>query len=188
MSACGRAAIALLGVAALAGCTSGQPATNTAGPQLPPRPFDIRVDGIDPCTLLTREQLDQLGVSGGELQARGPAGVPTACAWNRSTREDGFQSYLVGIDPAVEVGRSHVVSFAVVTTVVDFPAILTHNECRTFEMQCIVVLDVAPGQTVQVNYDYNGPRLPLTREETCGKAQQAAEMVMQNLINSPGGG
>ena len=49
------------------------------------------------------------------------------------------------------------------------------------------MLDVAPGQTVQVNYDYNGPRLPLTREETCGKAQQAAEMVMQNLITARGG-
>jgi hypothetical protein len=179
-----RAAIALLGAAALAGCASGKSATDPAERQLPLRPFDISVDRVDPCNLLTREQLDQLDVSGGRFKPEDRRG-PAACAWDRSSRDDGFQSYLVGIDPSVQVDLARV-SFAVVTVVAEFPAILTHNELSTFETQCIVVLNVAPNQTVQVNYDYNGPRLPLTREETCGKAQHAAEMVMQNLINVRG--
>jgi hypothetical protein len=179
--------VALLAAMAVTGCTAtvdGDPAAGPTGSQLPPRPSEVKVEDLDPCALLTADQLDQLDVSGGRFKPADRRG-PDSCSWDRSTREDGFRSYLVGIDPTVGAELS-LVPFAVVTTVTGFPAVLTHNQYRSYETQCIVILDVAPGQTVQVNYDYNGPRLPLTREETCGKAQQAAEMVMQNLINGQG--
>jgi hypothetical protein len=170
---------------ALTGCTAtveGDPATGPTGSKLPPRPSEINVDGLNPCMLLTADQLDRLDVSGGTFKPADRRG-PDSCSWDRSTAEDGFHSYLVGVDATVGAELS-LVPFAVVVTVAGFPAVLTHNQYRSYETQCIVVLDVAPGQTVQVNYDYNGPRLPLTREETCGKAQQAAEMVMENLISA----
>ena len=59
--------VALLVVAALlmAGCTTtveGPPPAPT-GVVLPPRPRDVRLEGVDPCSLLTAEQRAALGIT-----------------------------------------------------------------------------------------------------------------------------
>ncbi|MGH3616385.1 MAG: hypothetical protein ACRDRK_28070 [Pseudonocardia sp.] len=47
---------------------------------------------------------------------------------------------------------------------------------------CGVLIGVAAGQTLQVQYDYDGTALPMTRELACQKARAAAELAMQTLI------
>ena len=78
--------VALLVVAALltAGCTSAveEPPPAPTGVVLPPRPREVRLEGVDPCSLLTAEQRAALGFTSephsGSLGSAFHGDVPTA--------------------------------------------------------------------------------------------------------------
>lgn len=153
---------------------------------LPPRPQAIRIDETDPCSLLTSDQQTRLGV-------RGATPVPAeekigpGCRWLHSPDEP-VEAYQIFRDTesGIESGFGNSRGITVIT-VAGFPAIETQSERTQLpETQCIVAVDVAPGQTLQVNYDYNGA-LPMTRERACDKARPAAEMAMRTLIEQAGG-
>src|SRR5919109_3942694 len=71
----------LVGVVLLVGgCTSvvgGQSApvgsSESTGIQLPPRPREVRLDGVDPCSLLTAEQRAELGLDRPPVFDLGPS-------------------------------------------------------------------------------------------------------------------
>ena len=58
-----RAVLLLVTAVLAAGCTTAVPGTPSAAgpPPLPPRPREVRLDGVDPCSLLTSEQRADLG-------------------------------------------------------------------------------------------------------------------------------
>ena len=60
-----------------AGCTTVVAGTPSAPPGvlLPPRPQEVRLDGVDPCSLLTAEQRTALGI-----RAASPATGPIAAS------------------------------------------------------------------------------------------------------------
>jgi len=55
------------------------------------------------------------------------------------------------------------------------------------ERDCIVNVDVAPSQAVQISYFYRGSTVPMNHEIACQKARNAAELVMQTILARAGG-
>ncbi|MCX6465639.1 MAG: DUF3558 family protein [Pseudonocardiales bacterium] len=100
---------AVLLAALLAACAPSGPApapdpttpSPTALVPLPERPFEIRVDDLDPCALLTPDEIADLGLEpGGNLDVRSSAlyrGVTALCSWQ------GFEprSFSVGVSLSV---------------------------------------------------------------------------------------
>ena len=61
-----RGAVVLVIMLLLAGCTTvaGQPGPADPTASAPTRPREVRIDGVDPCSLLTEEQRVELGLDG----------------------------------------------------------------------------------------------------------------------------
>jgi len=83
---------ALCTVLALSACTSPTAMPTSAppsppassAPSLPPRPVELRLDGVDPCTLLTAAQRSAFGVGPGQASTTSPSDSTVqgaACLW-----------------------------------------------------------------------------------------------------------
>jgi hypothetical protein len=68
-----------------------------------------------------------------------------------------------------------------------FGAVETPGLLSSGERDCIVNIDVASGQAIQVNYFYNGSTVPMNHEIACRKAGNAAELAMQTIQAKIGG-
>jgi hypothetical protein len=186
----------LLGVliVLLAGCSTGgqaspadPPATQQASPttvSLPPRPRDVPIDGIDPCSLLTREQraelrLDQPPQFGTEASVLYPGDV-SSCS-------------IRGNEPAMSVNISAVTTVGIefwtsgeaiadiqAAEIAGFPALVARS--RTLHDGCNVLLDVAPGQLLDVQTRSAGADPPIPEDQLCRDAEQAANLVMDTLL------
>lgn len=183
------AAAALLTAAALSGCAppvAGDALPPPPDSALPPRPREIRIDNLDPCVIFTAEQLSRLDINGAQFRPADERSGPR-CQWSHSPYEP-VEGYLVmrttdqGPESAFDNPRG-----TRVTTVAGFPAIETQGLYSPKESHCGILIGVATGQTLQVQYDYNGTALPMTRELACQKARAAAELAMQTLIEQAGG-
>lgn len=49
------------------------------------------------------------------------------------------------------------------------------------ERHCLLVVDTAPGESIDGQFDYSG-RLTMSRRLACERARAAAEPVMQTLL------
>ena len=74
-----------------------------------------------------------------------------------------------------------------VITVAGFGAVSTPALFSSGERDCIVNVDVAPSQAVQISYFYRGSTVPMNHEIACQKARNAAELVMQTILARAGG-
>lgn len=179
--------VVLVGTAGCAAPAIGPPAPTTpAGPQLEGmRPVDIPVAAIDPCSLLTEPQREELQV--GRPFFEPPDGrIEQTCSWTRSPEEP-IEGYNVGPSPGhpaalLESGRG-----AREIVVTGFPAVEVQSMYTSDGDACTVLVDVAPNEILQLLYSYNGTELQPTLEESCAKARRAAEMAMQTLIAQNGG-
>jgi hypothetical protein len=191
MKASGHVLITAL-VFALIGCSGPDREAPAAerGIPLPPRPQEIPIDGLDPCSVFTDDQLSRLDV-GGERYTAPSGGRGAVCQWRHSPAEP-IEGYGVAIvadfGPAEFVGQLK--GRSIVTTVAGFPAIVTDQVPAGLPVpeHCSVVVGVAEGQSLQIAYDYNGTELKPTIEQSCAKARTAAEMAMDTLIDRAGGG
>jgi hypothetical protein len=144
----------------------------------------LQVDQIDPCGVLTTTQVKSLGVA--RYGASKPDGKQDeGCDWIHSPSEP-IEHYTVGISTSggVELvfGRPELE----VTTVAGFGAVQTPALYGTGKQDCVVNVDVAPSQAVQVAYFYNGTTVPMTHEIACQKARRAAELAMQTILARSG--
>jgi hypothetical protein len=179
----------------LAGCSTGgqaspadPPATQQASPttvSLPPRPRDVPIDGVDPCTLLTREQRAELRLDQPPRLSREPSllypGEVSRCS-------------IRGNEPAISV------SISVVTTagiefwtsggaaagirpidVAEFPALEATS--HVVDDGCNVIVDVAPGQLLDIQSRSAGADPPIRLEQLCHDAERAAGLVMDSLLS-----
>lgn len=178
----------LAGTAGCAGPVTGQPAPAAApvGPQLQgTRPADIPVAAIDPCSLLTVPQREELQV--GRPFFEPPDGrIEQSCGWTRSPEEpiEGYTASPSLGNPAalLEAGRG-----AREIAVGGFPAVEVQSMYTSDGDSCTVLVDVAPNEILQLLYSYNGSELQPTLEQSCAKARRAAEMAMQTLVAQSGG-
>jgi hypothetical protein len=188
---------ALLGVliVLLAGCSTGgqaspadPPATKQAAPttlSLPPRPRDVPIDGVDPCSLLTPAQRAELQLDRPPQPRREPSLLyPGEVSWC-SIRGNG---------PAISISISTVTTAGIEfwtagqaaaelrpVVIAEFPALVAKSE--VVDDGCKVLLDVAPGQLLDVQLRSAGANPPIPEDQLCRDAEQAANLVMDTLLS-----
>jgi hypothetical protein len=182
-------------VALLAGCSTGgqaspadPSATESAAPTtvaLPPRPRDVPIDDVDPCTLLTRAQRAELLLDRPPLGGREPSVLYPGDVSMCSIR---------GNEPKISI------SISIVTTagIEFFTTGQTASEVRLIELagfpaavaapmhtddSCLVLVDTAPGQMVDVQARSAGADPPIPEEQLCRDAERAANLVMDTLLS-----
>ena len=180
----------------LAGCsTSGQaspadpPTTASAAPTavpLPPRPRDVPIDDVDPCILLTREQRAELQLDQPPQPRREPSllypGDVSACS-------------IRGNEPAISVSISLVATAGIEfwtsgqaaadlqpLEIVEFPALVARSQ--TLDDGCKVILDIAPGQLLDVQTRSAGADPPIPEDQLCRDAERAASLVVETLLSA----
>ena len=172
-----------------AGCTAAVEGTPTAQPPapLPQRPREVRLDGVDPCSLLTPEQRTELGL---ETAPR------SSTSYVELFQGEVSSCTMLGFQPdAVGVGISTVTTAGIErwretdlaarvqpTSVTDFPAVVAVPIRST--TYCSVEVDVAAGQLLDVQFNDGGRRPPVQQDELCRRAEQVAVAAMTTLLTS----
>ncbi|HEY0575324.1 MAG TPA: DUF3558 domain-containing protein [Pseudonocardia sp.] len=178
---------------AIAGCgPAARPAESVPAPDapaspqttspLPPRPAELKLDGVDPCALLTAAQQSQLGVEQAGRDDSSDELASRACQWdnNGGKPDNGWVVRLIvkrGADYAL--GSTSGVQ---VVQVDGFSAVQTAAPYQDPKANCVLVVDVAQGQSLGVQYlnlagDYPG----ISHEVACQLDRRAAEFMVQNL-------
>lgn len=169
-------------LAAAVGCSSGKP---EAGSPLPARPAELRLDGLDPCALLTRAQTTQLGVptagqraTATETDDLGSAG----CLWGNFPRQPDT-SYLNRL--ILKRGADAALGSATGARVVildGYAAVETTSPNVAPTEHCLVLVDVAQGESLWVQWMTSSHGYPgLSRELACQKAELAGRLMLANL-------
>ena len=184
---------AVLGVL-LAGCATTVPGTpspvpGTAPPgvDLPPRPREVRLDGLDPCTLLTDDERTELGLERDPLLTALPSalyngGVVQLCTDRGYEPRAITAGVLLSVSGGIELYlREGVPSDIMPIEVTGFPALVA---VPTIDRFCAVVVDVAPGQVVDVSVSDGGRVPPVPQETLCQDARRLADLVMANLLEA----
>lgn len=175
-------------VGLLAGCAapvSGTPAPEPSVAPAPTRPRDVPVDGVDPCSLLTEADRAALGLD--------RSAVPNALASGFWGADALPACSFGGFEPAVSTRVALPVTGGIEQftdrdvpveltplTVGEFPAIRAVPDA--FTDFCIVVVDVADGQALDVLFRNGGEDPPIPQPELCASAQDVAERALANLL------
>lgn len=175
-------------IAALALCTSctsavdGHAGPDSAAPKIPPRPQELRIEDVDPCTALNSDQVNTLRVQyhsrSAPLPPRGPG-----CDWIHSPYEP-IEAYTVAINTDGGIELAFGQSQLTVIDVAGFGAAEVPALYGTGQNDCVVFIDVATRQALQVGYFYNGVTVPMTHEIACAKARNAAELAMRTVLTT----
>jgi hypothetical protein len=176
----------------LAGCGSGgstaapsgttAPAAPPPSSSLSPRSAELKLDGVDPCALLTAAQQGQLGVEQvGQANNSDELGS-AACQWgnNGAKPDNRWLARLI-----VKRGADYALGSTTGVQVVQiggFSAVQTAAPYQDPNTNCVLVVDVAQGQSLGVQYgnaagDYPG----INHDVACQLDRKAAELMVQNL-------
>jgi uncharacterized protein DUF3558 len=182
-------------VVVVAGC-AGTPVTGTpspapstaapgAGParvELPPRPRELPLDGVDPCALLTEEQRAELGLDGRVRPGTSDAPLftgPDCTIVGYEPRGVGVSLTLAtrhGLDELIAPGS--VRDELTATDVVGFPAVVARPKQVEF---CSVDVDLAEGQFLDVQFSDAARNPPIPQDQLCRDAVEIAEAAVTTL-------
>jgi hypothetical protein len=181
-------------VVVVAGC-AGTPVTGTpapapgtttgadpAGLELPPRPQELPLDGVDPCSLLTEEQRAALGLDGRANPGFTDAPLftgPDCSIGGYEPRDVGLSLTLAtshGLDELVAPGS--VRDELTATEVAGFPAVVARPKVTDF---CSVDVDLAEGQFLDVQFSDAGEKPPISQDQLCRDALEIAEAAVTTL-------
>ena len=178
---------------ALAGCTTTQAGQATPGARstyqvptnggvaitLPPRPRDVPLTGVDPCSLLTSAQQTTLAVT---------AGVPGPRAQlvdNSPTCDFRFTDHTPGAEYSIAVDTTEGIQLYLdpaladiirPVTVSGFPALDITLRPPDLLQGCTTAVSVANGQMFTVNLGQ--PARGTTTAQSCAKTEQVAGAVL----------
>jgi hypothetical protein len=179
----------LVVLALVTACTSPVAGTSTPGTTAPTneststkpsssRPREIKLDGKDPCQLLTSAQLTNLKFDRPGRQEDAPSYKAKGCAWTvsgQSTRvlpvtSEGIEAWTSG----KRTGQPQEIA-----PITGFPAISV--TVASDEHRCDVIVDTAEGQYLSITFSVSGFK-PEEFPKPCDGARQVAEAAMQNLV------
>jgi len=177
--------------ALLAACTSPTtpppaPIPPTPGPTaivLPPRPRELPLDGVDPCTLLTDAQRAQLGFDGGVVagESTAPGFVGPSCVNSGYEPRAIAVVFALAVENGIEVltGPGVLRDEVTVIDVAGFPALLARPKV---EDSCSVDVDVARGQFLDVQFQDGGRSPAIPQDRLCRDAVDVAEEAVLTLL------
>jgi hypothetical protein len=184
--------VALAAVAALAGCSDKTAGSASAGSTDTPtstsektsgsskpavnRPKSIDLKGVDPCSLLTDAQRQQLGLTSAPRKTKSTAYPGNdGCGYD----SDGFK-FDGGVVPVVSQGIEQYGASpdAQITpiTIGGFPAKL--SKLKGISQSCLLGLDVADGQLIALQM-HSSEGVP--QDQLCQKVQAMGEAVIATL-------
>ncbi|TQM82162.1 uncharacterized protein DUF3558 [Saccharothrix saharensis] len=180
-----------LGLVAV-GCTNREPGDATPAGETPmtssatsaapekSRPREVKLDGIDPCKVLTAEQMKELAVVEAERNDGDivKAGDEPVCAYDNN--DSPRVTYEVGLvtSKGIEYWRGTGNVAVERIEVGGYPAVqLTFKGTSTVD--CGVSVDVAEGQQLYVDFSSIG-QTP-SQEQMCDNAKKAAELALVTL-------
>jgi hypothetical protein len=148
--------------------------------QLPQRPSEVSLAGVDPCTLLSRPQLDELQINSIPRQAADPVDGPT-CVLDADKVEP-FHTYHVRTVPAdLEewlTGKRRKTSMTTEPKQLGgFPAITNHRDSGS-PADCETLVGTAAGQTLAVQA-FTVTAGAYAQQQLCEMSARAAEMALQ---------
>jgi hypothetical protein len=147
----------------------------------PSRPSELRLNGVDPCALLTSAQQGQLGVGQLYLSAEAFDVDGKDCGWGNT--HGPRETYRASTD--LRRGAEYALGSATGTQVVQvdgFGAVASTGGSADPAVNCVLLIDVAPGQSLWASYDDSNHDKPgLTHEIACQKAMSAARMMLAKL-------
>jgi len=149
--------------------------------EIPPRPRDLSLDGLDPCTLFTDAQRAQLTVD--DVRSKEASGDHykgmRECDLEKATQEP-FLTYSViaatneGVEFWLGGNRN---ADAKLISIGGYPA--AQFSTKGVDTDCVVAVGVADGQHIQVEMTpWSGD---FTQDDICQASEQAAEMALQTL-------
>jgi hypothetical protein len=187
---------AVLATAVLTSCTStdeGQayvvPTAESSASQsakaagLPGRPSELVLTGVDPCTLLTSDQLDQLKVNSKPRQAKESADGPS-CSFDVDLTKP-YYSYGItavtnaDLDAWLTGDRRKNSMTTEPAAVGGFPA-LTYFRSSSDPSDCQTLVGVAAGQTMTVQAFPVTPGA-FSQQQLCDLSERAADLALQTL-------
>ncbi len=172
-----RLTVVLALVAALGGCAGPVAGTPSAAPAV--RPREVRLEGVDPCSLLTPVQVAQLRLKGPGL--KNPDDQGRSCSWIR------LASPAVGTLVSAVASRG-IEAYDTDPRFNDVAAIAARGfpgvqlSFKTRHDNCAVVVDVAPGQVLDVQYSTIGADVPISVSDLCAGARQVADDALDSLL------
>lgn len=167
----------------IAGCGVSAPQPAGTTDPLPPRPSEIRVDGLNPCTLASPDVLRNAGVPDDPKTAPSKVVGVRGCGWSRTVLQRPSGQLSVSLATNQDVRNALSVDGSETTTVAGFGAVEIPNDWAGPQFSCDVRVDVAPAQGLWVSY-YNtlGDEPGATHELMCQRAHTAAETIMRDLL------
>ncbi|WP_312024945.1 DUF3558 domain-containing protein [Kibdelosporangium aridum] len=151
------------------------------------RPRDLTMSGIRPCDLLTADQQRKFGVDDQPRTNDDETLRAQSCYFDSQKLRT-----KISVSPLTRFGIERFQPREVngevrPLTIRAFPAVEVFTRTiDTIDRFCVVVVDVAPGQAVHVNYGEDGLRPHLDRSEVCRRAVQVADVVVENLEKRSG--
>jgi len=186
----------MLATAVLTSCTStdggqayGVPTAESSASQsakaagLPRRPSELALTGVDPCTLLTPAQLDQLKVNSNPRQAKDSADGPS-CSFDVDLTKP-YYSYGItavtkaDLDAWLTGDRRKNSMTTEPTAVGGFPALRNFRKSND-PGDCQTLVGVAAGQTMAVQA-FPVTRGAFSQQQLCDLSTQAANLALQTL-------
>jgi Protein of unknown function (DUF3558) len=149
---------------------------------LPPRPAELRLDGVNPCDLLAKAQQADLGVGAGTADNGTDELASPGCQWTNPTGspDNNWVAKAVVKRGADAWLRSF--SSAQVVLVDGFPTVQASSEYSDPGLECVLYVDVADGQSLSVEYINRRGDLPnINHGVACQKATAAAQLMLGNL-------
>lgn len=159
-----------------AGTSAGSAAGSaTAAP--PTRPREVRLDGEDPCALLTAGQLAEFGIAGAGKPIPVKVYETTGCSWTATgagyrlipVPTEGIEAWTGGERAAKPTETGPVLGFPAITVTVPSDT-----------ASCDVMVDMAEGQYLVASFTGAGAGDQGT--EPCDGARRLAEAAVHNLL------
>jgi Protein of unknown function (DUF3558) len=140
------------------------------------------MDRVDPCALLNAAQQGELGIEHSQRDDNSDELGSAACLWdnNGGNPDNSWVARLI-----VKRGADYALASTSAVQVVGiggFPAVQTAAPYQNPNTNCVLVVDVAQGQSLGVQYgnaagDYPG----INHDVACQLDRKAAELMVQNL-------
>lgn len=184
----------VLATAALAGCSAGTEGTpypvetaataasqSAKAAQLPQRPADISLEGVNLCEVFPQVQLDALKITSAPRQ--GPSEDGPTCVYDADGAEP-VHAYHVRAVPAdlqewITGARRKNSMTTEPKTIGGYPA-LTNHRAAGDPADCETLVGVARGQTLAVQ-TFAITRGKLTQPQLCDMSVHAADLALQTL-------
>ena len=156
------------------------PPTSSTPPPPPPRPFELPLDGVDPCSLLTDEQRSQLGFDREPLaDSEGGFGNAATCSHRNSTAKVGARLSLITME-GMDVWTDDTAQVEATPVVIEgFPALVIRTP--ELNLSCNVAVDVAEGQHLDVLFRDDGANPPPPLDQLCAGAERVARDAVMTL-------